>query len=201
MDVSAEKASRKRHCSGSACGERPMVAVAAVLLMLFAPTEPAAAARRPGAWSQGPWGDLFRERRPTRRAALPASVPLPKPRPPEAPAAEPEKPAAAKQAPAEPDKPAVQAAPAPPPPSACRLALTDEIAIAPSIPDIHGAGGCGGEDLVRLEAVVLPDKHLVSVTPAAILRCAMAAAIADCIRTDMAPLAANLGNTHSDHGN
>src|SRR5258705_13165892 len=123
MNFSAEKASRKWHCSGLACGERPMVAVAAVLLMLFAPTEPAAAAQRPGAWSQGPWGDPFRERRPTRRAALPASVPLPKSRPPEAPAAEPEKPAAAKQAPAEPHKPAVQPAPAPPPPSARRLAL------------------------------------------------------------------------------
>jgi hypothetical protein len=126
---------------------------------------------------------------------------LPKPRPPEAPAAEPEKPAAAKQAPAETDKPTKQAAPAPPPPSACRLALTDEIAIAPSIPDIHGAGGCGGEDLVRLEAVVLPDKHLVSVKPAAILRCAMASAIADWIRTDMAPLAANLGSVISDLDN
>jgi hypothetical protein len=200
MNFSAEKASRKCPCDGSACGERPMVAVVAVLLMLFAAIEPAAAARRPGVWSQEPWGYLFREKRPKlRRAALPASVPLPKPRPAEAP--EPEKPAAAKQAPAEVDKPAEQAAPAPPPPSACRLALTDEIAIAPSIPDIHGAGGCGGEDLVRLEAVVLPDKRRVSVKPAAILRCAMASAIADWIRTDIAPLAASLGSVISDLDN
>jgi hypothetical protein len=170
-----------------------MVAVAAVLLMFFAPTEPAAAARRPGVWSQGSWGDLFREKRPKlRRAALPASVPFPKPRPAEAPSAEPQKPA---------DKPPEQAAPAPTPPSACRLALTDEIAVAPSIPDIHGAGGCGGEDLVRLEAVVLPDKHRVSLKPAAILRCAMASAIADWIRTDMAPLAASLGSVISDLDN
>ncbi len=202
MNFSAEKARRKWPCGGLACGERPMVAVAAVLLMIFAATEPAAAARRPGAWSQGPWSDLFRERGPKpRRAALPASVPLPKPRPAEATAAEPEKPAAAKQAPAEADKPAEQAAPAPPPPSACRLALTEEIAIAPSIPDIHGASGCGGEDLVRLEAVVLPDKHRVSVKPAAILRCTMASAIADWIRTDMAPLAASLGSVISDLDN
>jgi len=177
-----------------------MVAVAAVLLVIFAATEPAVAARRPGFWSQEPWGDLFREKRPKlRRAALPASVPLPKPRPTEAPAAEPEKPAAAKQAPAEADKPAEQAAP--PPPSACRLALTEEIAIAPSIPDIHGADGCGGEDLVRLEAVVLPDKRRVPVKPAAILRCAMASAIADWIRTDIAPLAASLGSVISDLDN
>src|SRR6202171_1407931 len=104
MTLSAEKASRKWLGGGSACGERPMVAFAAVLLMLFAPTEPAAAARRPGVWSQGPWGDLFREKRPKlRRAALPASVPLPKPRRAEAPATEPEKPAAAKQGPPEAD--------------------------------------------------------------------------------------------------
>src|SRR5260370_5403947 len=151
MNFSAEKARRKWPCGGLACGERPMVAVAAVLLLIFAATEPAAATRRPGAWSQGPWSDLFRERGPKpRRAALRASVPLPKPRPAEAPSAESEKPAAAKQAPAEADK---QAAPAPPPPSACRLALTEEIAIAPSIPDIHGAGGCGGQDLGRLGAL------------------------------------------------
>jgi hypothetical protein len=179
-----------------------MVTAAAVLLMFFAQAEPAAAARKPGAWSQEPWSGVFAERRPKlRRAALPAPVPLPKPRPADAPAAEPDKPTAAKQTPAETEKPAEQAAPAPAPPSACRLALTEEIAIAPSIPDIHGPGGCGGEDLVRLEAVVLPDKHRVSLKPAAILRCPMASAIADWIRTDMAPLAAGLGSVISDLDN
>ena len=54
---------------------------------------------------------------------------------------------------------------------------------------------------MRLEAVVLPDKRRVSVKPAAILRCAMATAIADWIRTDMAPLAARLGSTISDLDN
>jgi hypothetical protein len=127
-------------------------------------------------------------------------VPLPRPRPAEArprpaeaPAAELQTPAAEESAPAGND-PAGQAAPAAPQPSACRLALTEEIAIAPSIADIHGPGGCGGEDLVRLEAVVLGDKHRVKVEPAAILRCTMASAIADWIRTDMAPLAQNLGS-------
>ncbi len=179
-----------------------MVTVAALLLVLCMQAGPAAAARRPGAWSQGPWSELFgaRSRKP-RPAALPASVPLPKPRPADATPAGPEAPAAAKQTPAETDKPAEQAVPAPPSPSACRLALSEQIAIAPSIPDIHGAGGCGGEDLVRLEAVVLPDHHLVAVRPAAILRCAMASAIADWIRTDMAPLAASLGSVISDVDN
>jgi hypothetical protein len=81
------------------------------------------------------------------------------------------------------------------------LALTEAIAIAPSIPDIHGAGGCGGVDLVRLEAVVLPDRRQVSVKPAAILRCAMASAIAGWIRTDIAPLAAGVGSAISSLDN
>ncbi|HKU09130.1 MAG TPA: extensin family protein, partial [Bradyrhizobium sp.] len=98
--------------------------------------------------------------------------------------------------PGEPAKPAE-----PPPPSACRLALTEEIAIAPSIPDIKGPGGCGGEDLVRLEAVVLPDKRKVAVKPAAILRCKMATAIADWIRTDVVQIATKLGSQVSDLDN
>jgi hypothetical protein len=122
-------------------------------------------------------------------------VPLPRPRPAEAPAIEPEQPAA-KQTPAPSDKPAEQAV-TPPPPSACRLALTEEIAIAPSIPDIHGPGGCGGEDLVRLEAVVLPDKRQVALKPPAILRCAMASEIAAWVRTDIAPLTTSLGSVIS----
>jgi hypothetical protein len=190
-----------------------MVTAVTLLITLGASADPAAAARRTGVWSQGPWwGDLFGERRPKRHRAAPpasasASVPLPKPRPAEAPVPEPEKPVAARPAPAEraapaeTAKPVEQAAPAPPPPSACRLALTEEIAIAPSIPDIHGPGGCGGEDLVRLEAVVLPDKRRVSLKPAATLRCTMASAIADWIRTDMAPLATGLGSVISDLDN
>lgn len=137
-------------------------------------------------------------------------IPLPKPRPEEAPKAtgeavpeaegksSPDKPA--------PDKPdASKPAEAAPPPekqlSACRRALTEEIAVAPSIPDIHGPGACGGEDLVRLEAIVLPDKRKVAVKPAAILRCTMATAVADWVRTDMVLLAASLGSTISDLDN
>jgi hypothetical protein len=148
-----------------------MATAAAVLLMLGGPAGPAGA------------------------------VPLPKPRPVEAPAAKPDRPAAGQQTPAGTDKPAEPVVTAPQP-SACRLALTEEIAIAPSIADIQGPGGCGGEDLVRLEAVVLADKHQVALKPAAILRCAMASAIADWIRTDMAPLAKKtLGSVITDLDN
>ena len=47
---------------------------------------------------------------------------------------------------------------------------------------------------MRLEAVVLPDKHQVAVKPAAILRCEMASVVADWIRTDMTKLAKGLGS-------
>ncbi len=213
MNFSAPKASRKWPCENFGRTPAAMVTTLTVLLVLCAQTSPAAA-RRHGESLWG-WGDLFGDHRPKPRraarpssvpipkpriAALPLSVPLPKPRPADAPAATPEKPAAARQTPAEPEKPAEQAA-SPPPPSACRLALTDVIAIAPSIPDIKGPGECGGGDLVRLEAVVLPDKRRVSVKPAAILRCTMATAIADWIRSDIAPLAAGVGSVISDLDN
>jgi hypothetical protein len=201
MNFSAQKASRKWPCGGLACGERPMVTAGVALLLLLCASGDPVAARKV---DRGVWDGLFGQSRPRLRGALlPASVPLPKPRPANAPAIEPDKPAVAKQSPPEADKPAAaeQAAPAAPPPSACRLALTDAIAIAPSIPDIHGPGGCGGEDLVRLQAVVLPDNKRVALKPAAILRCAMASAVADWIRTDMAPLAASLGSVLSDLDN
>jgi hypothetical protein len=177
--------------------EAAMVTVAAVLLMLCAQSGPAAARHS----SLDPWSDLFGpSRQKPRRAALRAPVPLPKPRPADAPAAEPGAAADGNRTPAPSEKPTEPAA-AGPEPSACRLALTEAIAIAPSIPDIHGAVGCGGVDLVRLEAVVLPDKRQVSVKPAAILRCAMASAIAGWIRTDIAPLAASVGSAISSLDN
>ncbi|MCA1454338.1 extensin family protein [Bradyrhizobium sp. BRP22] len=183
--------------------------------------EPAVAARRSVPF---PFADLFAppRSRPHRAVHRAVVVPLPKPRPAEAPAAKPpEPPAAAEKArPADhgkaaekapptdhgkaadktPDDKAAETAP-PPQPSACRQALTEEIAIAPSVPDIHGPGACGGDDLVRLEAIVLPDKRKVAVKPAAILRCIMATAIADWVRSDIAPLATGLGSSISELDN
>lgn len=176
-----------------------MVTAAAGALLIGMPAEPALAAKASRA---APLDILFRDLQPRPRAkARHAVVPLPKPRPAEAPSAEPEQPHGKEQAAPEKDKAKEQATPAPKLPSACRLALTDEVAIAPSIPDIRGAGGCGGEDLVRLEAIVLPDKRQVSVKPAAILRCKMAAALADWIRSDIAPLAERLGSAVSNLDN
>jgi hypothetical protein len=200
-NFSAGTVRRKWPCSGSGRIDAPMVTVASVLLMLCAQSGPAAA-RHP---SPDPWSDLFgvsrqKARRAALRAPAQASVPLPKPRPADAPAAGLDAAVGGNRTPGPSDKPDEPVAAAPQP-SACRRALTEAIAIAPSIPDIHGAGGCGGVDLVRLEVVVLPDKRQVSVKPAAILRCAMASAIADWIRTDIAPLAAGVGSAISSLDN
>lgn len=202
MNFSAERASRKWPCDGLYRGQTATVTAAALLSALWLQTGPVAAARQ----AEEPWGEPLRGGQAkhlprTRPAALRASVPLPRPRPADAPTAEPEPPAAETPTPVEPGQAPGQAAEAPPAPSACRLALSEAIAIAPSIPDIHGAGGCGGTDLVRLEAVVLPDKHVVTVRPAAILRCTMASAVADWIRTDMAALATRLGSVITDLDN
>jgi hypothetical protein len=166
MKLSVRRRARKWSFGGFVCDQWPIVALA----MAFATAAVAALA-----------------------ASTVHPVPLPQPRPveaPENPEKIPDRPA--EQKPAE-EKPAADAAPAaavPPAPSACRLALTESIAIAPSIPPITGPGACGGEDMVRLETIMLPDnKGSVAVKPAAVLRCTMASAIADWIRTDMTPLA------------
>ena len=188
MDLIAENGHRKWAYRAQ------MVTAVTALVLLGMQAEPAAAAKPLNLI------DLFSDGSPRLRGGVhPAKIPLPKPRPAEAPASGDDSPAAEVQ-PTEPDKPAEQAAPATSPapaapqPSACRLALTEDVAIAPSIPDIKGPGGCGGTDLVRLEAIVLPDKKRVALTPAATLRCSMATEIADWVRTDIAALTQKLGS-------
>ena len=187
MNFSAEKSSRKMDIGAL---DRRMAAMVTAAAFLFWTAVAPAMARET---RLAPPLELIGKKQPKARSSLRhAAIPLPRPRPPEAPKLEEssEKPETEKRA-----EPAV------PQPSACRVALTEEIAIAPSIPDIKGPGGCGGEDLVRLEAIVLPDKRRVPVKPAAILRCKMATAIADWMRTDIVPIAAQLGSQLSDLDN
>ncbi len=108
--------------------------------------------------------------------------------------------AAAQDVPLPRPRPNVDAAPAakiaaPAVLSACRMRLTPELAIAPSIDAVEGSGECGGADMVRLEAVVLPNKVRVEINPPAVLRCGMAEAVVDWVRDDLAQLTAfNLGS-------
>jgi hypothetical protein len=78
-------------------------------------------------------------------------------------------------------------------PSACRVRLTTEIAVAPSVPPIEGPGECGAPDLVRLETIVLADASRIAVSPPATLRCTMAEAVVDFVRAEAAMLAQDLG--------
>ena len=202
MNFTAQNASRKWAYGAFRRIEAAMVTVAMAALLIGMPVEPAWAAKRLARGAVGRPVQAFiataaGNGAPRGGAAAEAA-------PAEAPSAEHEQPDREAAGLSPNGKPDQQAAPAPQPtpqPSACRLALTDEVAIAPSIPDIKGAGGCGGEDLVRLEAIVLPDKRQVSVKPAAILRCKMAAALAGWIRSDIAPLAERLGTAVSNLDN
>ena len=116
-------------------------------------------------------------------------IPLPRPKPAalmHMPAAEPDEPETeTKEEETEPV--AKQAGP-----SACQLRLSN-IAIIEPVPSLIGPGECGGDDLVRLDAVKLKDKSSVTISPPANLRCSMAEAIAIWLREDIAPAAAELG--------
>jgi len=114
---------------------------------------------------------------PLPRAKPAALMPAPEPEEPETETKEEEtKPAAAKEL----------------GPSACQLRLGN-IALIEPVPALIGPGECGGDDLVRLDAVKLKDKSSITISPPAILRCSMAEAIAIWVREDIAPAAAELG--------
>src|SRR5262249_10977803 len=106
-------------------------------------------------------------------SAAARDVPLPRPRPAEAPAAGPT---------------------APSEPSPCQLRLSaSNRAIFSAPPPLTGPGGCGAPDVVRLDAVVMPDRTRVALMPPPTLRCTMADAIATWVRDEIGPAAATLG--------
>ena len=80
-------------------------------------------------------------------------------------------------------------------PSACRIRIADKIAVVEPLPQLTGPGDCGATDVVKLEAVIMADKSKVPLTPAAVLRCTMAEAVALWIREDLTASAATLGST------
>ncbi|MFZ0839131.1 MAG: extensin family protein, partial [Xanthobacteraceae bacterium] len=86
-------------------------------------------------------------------AAPTRNIPLPRPRPPEAEQAQPTEPAE------------------PAGPSQCFIDLTSSgVAIAESLPSLEARRGCGAEDALRLNAVVLDDARQVEFKPAPVLR-------------------------------
>ena len=61
------------------------------------------------------------------------------------------------------------------------------------MPRLIGPGACGGRDLVRLEAVLLPDKTSVAIAPKALLTCPMAESLAAWLRDAVVPPLAKMG--------
>jgi hypothetical protein len=79
-----------------------------------------------------------------------------------------------------------------PMPSDCDLQL-GKIAVFRQLAALVAPGECGAPDAVLLESVTLPDQGKVTIAPPATLRCAMAEAVAQWLREDVAPAAAKLG--------
>ena len=94
----------------------------------------------------------------------------------------------------EPSGPAAEAAPAKDEPSACRRRVADLIAVIEPLPTFGGPGDCGATDVVKLEAIIQPDKSRIAVTPPATLRCSMAEALALWVRGDLTAATAALGS-------
>jgi len=79
-------------------------------------------------------------------------------------------------------------------PSPCqqRLAASGRVVFSP-LPPLAGPGACGAPDVVRLEAVAMPDRSRVALEPPPTLRCTLAAAVVDWVRDEIGPAAAGLG--------
>src|SRR5262249_47755632 len=126
--------------------------------------------------------------RPALRRTLPAFergqlVPLPRPRPPEAPTA-----------PVRAAEPETAPTPEEQGPSDCFLRVTESLVQATPLPAIAGPGECGAADVLTLEAIMLPDKRRVALQPPATMRCSMAEAMANWVRDDVARVLKGLGS-------
>jgi hypothetical protein len=108
------------------------------------------------------------------QAAIAHDIPLPRPRP-------------------VPLVSAPEPAPATSEPSACQIRLSADRAVFAALPPLTGPGGCGASDVVRLDAVVMPNNERVALLPPPTLRCSMAEAVADWVRDDIGAAAEGLG--------
>ncbi|MDJ1157734.1 extensin family protein [Chelatococcus sp. SYSU_G07232] len=128
-----------------------------------------------------------------RVVSLPRTAPLPPPDPRRQPAVEEATaPAGTEATPAAPSgseggrEPPAEA-------DACDRLLPDARVVARRLEPMGYGSGCGIPDPVQLEAVVLDDGRRVPIEPAPVMRCALAAAVADWARQDLAAIAAKAG--------
>jgi hypothetical protein len=69
-----------------------------------------------------------------------------------------------------------------------------EIADIELLPRLIGPGECGGRDMIRVNAVLLPNRKRVEVKPTAVLRCAMAESFAAWVRDEASDRVAARGD-------
>ena len=81
-------------------------------------------------------------------------------------------------------------------PTECDQRLGAIAAIEP-VPRLIGPDSCGGEDMVRLDAVTRPGGAYIALKPAPVLRCAFAESVAVWLRNEAAPRVEKLGATLS----
>jgi hypothetical protein len=79
------------------------------------------------------------------------------------------------------------------PASACAALAAQQVLLADE-GEMVAPGACGGPDVMRILAIRLKTGKLVDFVPAAILRCEMAARVAQWVRNEMAPAAEALGS-------
>jgi hypothetical protein len=72
-----------------------------------------------------------------------------------------------------------------------RLAQIADIEL---LPGLIGPGECGGRDMIRLHAILLPNRQRVEVKPTAVLRCAMAESFAAWVRDEASDHIAAIGD-------
>jgi hypothetical protein len=68
------------------------------------------------------------------------------------------------------------------------------IATIELLPRLIGPGECGGRDMIRLDAVLLPNRKRVAINPTAVLRCPMAESFAAWVRDEASSHTAVLGD-------
>jgi hypothetical protein len=71
--------------------------------------------------------------------------------------------------------------------------LNSRHVIGEALPPINEAGGCGMAAPLRMEAILLADGRKVALSPPAVMRAALAVALADWVREDLAPAAKGNG--------
>jgi len=69
----------------------------------------------------------------------------------------------------------------------CAPVMASGHIVGQAMPSVVGSGGCGIVSPVRLEAIMLADGSRVAISPPVVMRCSLAANVADWVRDDLAP--------------